>query len=154
MSSPEQQEHRRPRTIRIPGDQIIEMVDRFYEKVRADKSLGPIFDEAIGDHWDEHMPKMYRFWSSVLNTSGLYSGNPMQVHMQLKTKVAPENFGEWLGLFHETLEELFSEEDTAFIFKKAENIAQSLSLGMFYNPASPHAMLNQDGSPSSKAPIR
>ncbi len=141
MYPPEEHTQRNPRPARLSNEQIVEMVDRFYEKVRAHASLGPIFDAVIGDHWDEHMPKMYRFWSSVINTSGLYSGNPMQVHMGLKAKVEPENFGHWLGLFHETLTELFSEEDVAFIFKKAENIAQSLSLGMFYNPASPHSMV-------------
>lgn len=140
MYPSEEKERRVPRPIRIPNAMIVHMVDRFYEKVRAHSELGPIFDGAIGDHWDEHMPKMYRFWSSVLNTSGMYSGNPMRVHMQLKQAVVPENFGQWLTLFQETLEELFSEEDVTFILKKAENIAQSLSLGMFYNPASPHAM--------------
>ncbi len=117
---------------------IVKMVDLFYEKVKAHDALGPIFNDAIGNHWADHMPKMYRFWSSVLNTSGLYSGNPMSVHMSLKQSVLPENFAHWLGLFQETLAELFSPEDQAFIFKKAENIAKSLSLGMFYNPASPH----------------
>ena len=149
MYPPEERERRDPRPIRIPNLMIVQMVDRFYEKVRAHSELGPIFDEAIGDNWDKHLPIMYRFWSSVLNTSGQYSGNPMRVHMQIKQTVIPENFGHWLSLFQETLEELFSDDDVAFIFKKAENIAQSLSLGMFYNPASPHAMPVPTGTANS-----
>lgn len=126
---------RPPRPINISNEMIVKMVDRFYEKVQEHSVLGPIFDAQIGDRWAEHMPKMYRFWSSVLNASGLYSGNPMQKHIPLKDKVVPENFAHWLELFRETLEELFSSEDVEFIFVKAERIAQSLSLGMFYNPA-------------------
>ncbi|MFT6558406.1 group III truncated hemoglobin [Sneathiella sp.] len=138
MIPPIENPRRASRTARIPNDEIIKMVDRFYEKVKVDDVLGPIFNSAIGDHWDEHMPKMYRFWSSVLNGSGLYSGNPMKAHISLKSKVELENFDRWLSLFHETLTELFCEDDVVYIFGKAENIAQSLSLGMFYNPASPH----------------
>ncbi|GLQ06141.1 hypothetical protein GCM10007924_13620 [Sneathiella chinensis] len=121
---------------------IVEMVNRFYGKVRQHPSLGPIFDGAIGDKWAEHLPKMYRFWSSVLNSSGLYSGNPMRAHMTLTQTVEPEDFGHWLVLFRETLDELFSADDADFIFEKAERIAESLSLGMFYNPASIHARIN------------
>ena len=126
------------RPTRVENDRIIEMVDHFYDKVRAHPSLGPIFNDAIGDNWEHHLQKMYRFWSSVLNSSGVYSGNPMAAHITLKQKVVPPNFGQWLTLFKETLDEMFEPEDADFIYGKASNIAQSLSLGMFYNPASPH----------------
>ncbi|WP_169570234.1 group III truncated hemoglobin [Sneathiella limimaris] len=129
---------RKSRPVRIPNDMIVQMVDQFYEKVRSHAELGPIFNGAIQENWPHHLQKMYRFWSSVLNSSGVYSGNPMAAHMNLQQNVVPENFGQWLTLFQETLSELFEEEDQAFIYQKAENIAQSLSLGMFYNPASTH----------------
>ncbi len=127
------------RPIKIHNDMIIKMVDHFYDKVKAHQSLGPIFHGAIGDSWSDHMPKMYKFWSSVLNSTGAYTGNPMRVHMSLPGKIEPVNFGEWLTLFRETLDDLFSAEDADFIYEKAERIAQSLSLGMFYNPASAHS---------------
>lgn len=131
---------RKERTVRVPNPKIVEMVDTFYGKVRQHPNLGPIFSNSIGDNWEPHLQKMYRFWSSVLNTSGVYSGNPMAAHMNLTAKVEPRNFGQWLTLFQETLQELFDEDDAAFIYQKAENIAQSLSLGMFYNPASPNRL--------------
>jgi len=133
----------RSRPVRVPNEKIIEMVDGFYDRVKAHPSLGPIFHNAIGEHWDKHLPKMYQFWSSVLNTSGVYSGNPMKVHIQLAEKIAPENFGQWLTLFQETLHELFSAEDAEFIYGKAENIAKSFSLSMFYNPANIHQLQNK-----------
>ena len=139
MYPQEIEEERRRRPTLIQHDMIIKMVDHFYEKVKTHPTLGPIFKGVIGDHWSEHMPKMYKFWSSVLNSTGAYSGNPIRAHMSLSVKVDPENFGQWLGLFRETLEELFSPEETELIYEKAERIAQSLSLGMFYNPASVHS---------------
>lgn len=134
---------RKQRPTRFENPQIIEMVDTFYAKVQQHPKLGPIFNNTIGDNWDVHLQKMYRFWSSVLNTSGVYNGNPMAVHMNLKEKVEPSNFADWLILFKETLGELFTPEEAAYIYTKAENIAQSLSMGMFYNPASPNR-LNAD----------
>jgi hemoglobin len=41
------------------------LVDSFYEKVRGDNVLGKIFNDAIGDHWPEHLEKMYAFWQTV-----------------------------------------------------------------------------------------
>ena len=131
---------RKQRPTRFENAQIVEMVDTFYTKVQNHSKLGPIFNASIGDNWEPHLQKMYRFWSSVLNTSGIYSGNPMAVHMNLKQKVDPSNFEDWLLLFKETLGELFAPEEAVFIYTKAENIAQSLSLGMFYNPASPNRL--------------
>lgn len=131
---------RKQRPTRFENTQIVEMVDTFYTKVQGHPNLGPIFKASIGDNWEPHLQKMYRFWSSVLNTSGIYSGNPMAVHMNLKQKVDPSNFEDWLLLFKETLGELFTPEEAKFIYTKAENIAQSLSLGMFYNPASPNRL--------------
>ncbi|WP_025899646.1 group III truncated hemoglobin [Sneathiella glossodoripedis] len=133
-------ERRKNRTVRFSDEQIVEMVDRFYEGVKKHPRLGPIFNNSIGDNWHVHLPKMYRFWSSVLNTSGVYSGNPMAVHMNLQQHVEPSDFSHWLELFRATLDELFTKDEADFIYLKAENIAKSLSLGMFFNPASPHHM--------------
>jgi len=78
----------------------------FYAKVRKDPDLGPIFDAAIGD-WDQHLDRMTDFWSSVMLTSGRYSGNPMIKHMRQKA-IRPAHFVQWLALFELTARELFS----------------------------------------------
>ena len=57
------------------------LVHGFYARVRADAELGPIFERAIGDHWDTHLATMCDFWSSVMLTSGRYKGNPMMAHV-------------------------------------------------------------------------
>ena len=40
---------------------VSRVVDTFYDRVRADARLGPIFDAVIGDRWSEHLPRMKRF---------------------------------------------------------------------------------------------
>ena len=42
--------------------QIKELVDLFYEKVRMDPLIGPIFEEKIKGNWDKHLEKMYQLF--------------------------------------------------------------------------------------------
>lgn len=38
---------------------IILLVDTFYDAVRADRILGPIFNDTAKVDWGVHLPKMY-----------------------------------------------------------------------------------------------
>lgn len=89
-------------------DDIKLLVDTFYDKVRADKLIGPIFDERIQDRWPQHLAKMYTFWQTVLLGEHTYFGSPFPPHAQLP--VEQIHFERWLALFAETLNELFSGE--------------------------------------------
>jgi hemoglobin len=110
---------------------IAALVDRFYAKARRDPLIGPVFNDAIED-WDAHLRTLNAFWSSVMLTSGRYKGNPMAAHMKLP--IEPPFFERWLGLWRETATELFA-PDLALQFKaKANRIAESLKLGLFYRP--------------------
>ena len=107
------------------------LVDTFYEKVRDNGVLGFIFDEVAQVDWEEHLPKMYSFWASVLLGEHSFSGNPMQKHIALSqlTAMTDREFSEWLRLFAQTVDELFEGElaDEAKI--RAGNIARA----MLYN---------------------
>ena len=89
-------------------DDIKLLVDIFYDKVREDKLIGPIFDERIQDRWPQHLAKMYTFWQTVLLGEHTYYGSPFPPHAQLP--VEQIHFEKWLALFAETLNELFSGE--------------------------------------------
>jgi len=118
----------------ISEDMVRQLVHAFYVKVRDDATLGPIFARVIGEDWGPHLAKMCDFWSSVMLMSGRYKGNPMIAHMRLKM-VRPEHFAHWLQLFRATaLEECPPPIAVQFI-ARADNIARSLQLGMFYRPA-------------------
>lgn len=117
----------------ITEDMIAQLVHGFYGKVREDAALGPIFNRVIGDNWDAHLEKMCAFWSSVMLTSGRYKGNPMIAHMRLKM-IQPAHFERWLTLFRTTAQELFAPEIAQAFISRAEMIAKSLQLGMFFRP--------------------
>ena len=108
------------------------LVDRFYDKVREDAELGPVFDRAVAD-WGPHLATMRDFWSSIMLTSGRYHGNPVVVHRRL-AGLTPELFERWLALFAETCGELFDANLAASFMDKARRIATSLQLALFYRP--------------------
>jgi hemoglobin len=87
----------------------------------------------IGEDWDPHLEKMCAFWSSVMLTSGRYKGNPMLAHLRLKM-VTRAHFQRWLSLFRATAAELFAPEVAEAFIARAETIARSLQLGMFFRP--------------------
>ena len=116
-----------------PSEETIRaLVHAFYAKVRKDKELGPVFERAISD-WTPHLEKMCDFWSSVMRTSGRYHGNPMAAHLRQKA-VVPAHFLRWLALFRESAREVCSADEADRFILRAETIARSLELGMFYRP--------------------
>jgi hemoglobin len=140
---------RRPVHAEISEDMVKTLVHAFYARIREDVVLGPIFSRVIGDNWTSHLAKMCDFWSSVMLMSGRYKGNPMIAHMRLKM-VRPEHFERWLGLFQETAQEVCPPDIAALFRTRAENIARSLQLGMFFRADAPaaQAAINQTRSVS------
>ena len=86
-------------------DDVKNLVDTFYGKVRRDELIGPIFNERIQDRWPEHLEKMYKFWQTVLIGPHTYYGSPFPPHARLP--VEKKHFDTWMLLFTETIEELF-----------------------------------------------
>jgi hemoglobin len=115
---------------------IRQLVDAFYAKVRLDPELAPIFERAIPGDWQPHLTKMYAFWSSVMLTTGRYKGNPVVKHLVIPG-IRPQLFERWLTLFDETCRELFEDAVSEEFRSKAERIAESLKLALFYRPGRP-----------------
>lgn len=118
----------------IPFDEsaIANLVDRFYEKVRRDASIGPIFNAAVHD-WDEHKRLLTSFWASVALGAGSYRGNPMAVH-RAQPAIRAEHFDRWLELWLETCNEVLDEADAARMLEYAQRIGRSLKLGIGIHP--------------------
>ena len=115
---------------------IRQLVDAFYTKVRLDPELAPIFARAIPGDWQPHLTKMYAFWSSVMLTTGRYKGNPVVKHLVVPG-IQPHLFERWLALFDETCRELFEDSVGDEFRSKAQRIAESLKLALFYRPDRP-----------------
>jgi hemoglobin len=120
----------------IDDNAIRRLVDAFYEKVRADRDLGPIFERAIPGGWGPHLATMRDFWSSVMLTSGCYKGNPVTVHRNV-AGIELGLFDRWLALFEQTCGELFEAKLAGAFCDKARRIAESLKFAVFYRPDRP-----------------
>ena len=116
---------------RIDDEGLGQLVEAFYVRVRADEELGPIFNDAITD-WPEHLGKLTDFWSSVMLTSGRYKGQPVPAHMKHRSRITPELFERWLGLWGETTDAIMEPAAAKALQDKARRIAQSLQLAMFF----------------------
>lgn len=112
----------------ITEDNIRTLVYRFYDKIRIDPEVGPVFHAAIQD-WDKHLGIMVRFWSTVMLASRSYKGNPLAAHMGLGIK--PYMFTRWLKLWKETTEELFDEKCSVRFQEKAERMGQNMVFALF-----------------------
>jgi len=99
------------------GD-IKTLVDGFYEKVKSNTLLGPIFSHV---DWPHHLPIMYNFWSSMLLGDQTYQGNPLQKHLPLA--IERSHFDEWLILFRRTVDENFVGEKAEEVKMRAQSIA-------------------------------
>ena len=113
----------------VTESMIRDLVHRFYAEVRIDPLLGPIFDRAIGGAWDEHLNKLWDFWSSVLLMTGRFKGTPMAVHVGIPDIGAP-HFQRWLDIFERVALEVCPPNAAALFVGKSRMIAQSLQLGI------------------------
>lgn len=86
-------------------DDVKSLVDTFYDKIRKNELLGPIFNERIQDRWPQHLEKMYTFWQTVLLKDHTYFGSPFVPHARLP--VDNIHFNVWVGLFNSTVDDLF-----------------------------------------------
>jgi hemoglobin len=120
------------------GD-IEHLVNGFYERVRGDELLGPIFDDVARTDWAHHLPKMYTFWEGVLFGIAGFRGSPLAIHRQLASRVplGGQEFGRWLDLFHETVDTLFSGAGA----EGAKTTAQRIAAVMQHHIASDAAAL-------------
>ena len=117
----------------VPFDEraIATLIDHFYEKVRVDAQLGPVFNAAVHD-WDEHKALLTSFWSSVALRAGSYRGNPMAAHRP--HPIRAEHFERWLALWRDTCAEELDEDSAAMMLQYAERIGRSLKYGLGSHP--------------------
>lgn len=106
-------------------EDVILLVDSFYEKVNKDDLLSPIFNDFAKVDWETHMPIMYSFWSSILLGEASYAGRPFPKHLPLP--ITKSHFERWLELFHQTVDDNFEGELALESKNRASTIAQIFS---------------------------
>jgi hemoglobin len=107
------------------------LVNVFYDRVRDDGILGPIFDDIAHVDWATHLPRMYDFWESVLFARATFKGAPLVVHRALaqQTPLTSDAFSRWVTLFQSTVDDLFSGP----MAEHAKNSAARIAATMEHN---------------------
>jgi hemoglobin len=103
-------------------EDIERLVNTFYDSVREDVLIGPIFKHVIQDNWPVHLDKMYRFWETVVLDAGSYRGSPFLPHATLP--ITSTHFEVWLQLFNTTIDNLFA----GIKANKAKKQAQTMAI--------------------------
>lgn len=107
-------------------EEVATLVHSFYDKVRADAVLGPIFNHHIHD-WDHHLARLVDFWSSILRGTGRFTGAPMPRHIALPG-LSAELFQRWLALFHDTT----SVQPNRAMGERADAMARRIAQSLWY----------------------
>jgi len=115
-------------------EDLIRLINGFYEKVRKDETIGYLFEEVARVKWEKHLPVMYDFWEGILFQTGSYKGNPMRAHFRLHmlSPLQPEHFTQWVRLFRQNADELFAGEMTEQVKQKAESIATTMRIKILH----------------------
>lgn len=115
----------------LTTDHIKKLVTHFYQKVRLDDILGPIFNDIAKVDWDHHIPLICQFWNSIMLKTNEYHGNAYRKHVVLgeKTQLTEEHFARWLMLFEEEALKYLPAQEARLIVEKANMIARSLKIG-------------------------
>ena len=112
---------------------IRRLVHGFYDAIRRDPLLGPIFGREIApERWPDHLDKMCNFWSSVLLKTGRYDGRPLPPHLAL-SELTDRHFQQWLRLFRTIAKQVFDESGAALVVARAERIAHSFRLALSFH---------------------
>ncbi len=97
----------------------------FYDKIRKDEELGPVFNSIITD-WEPHLQKIINFWEQHVFGVQKYNGDPIAAHNKVDAfmnyAITPHNFGTWLFYWLQTLNELFEGPNVEVLKFKARKM--------------------------------
>jgi hemoglobin len=109
---------------------IREVIAAFYEKVKRDPALGPVFNTIIGDDWDAHLEKITSFWLFVTRLgTGYRTRDFMPAHVRhaaIRASLLPQ----WLHLFRETVNDVCPPPAAKVLIEIAEGMADSIRLSL------------------------
>ncbi|MEM7151610.1 MAG: group III truncated hemoglobin [Myxococcota bacterium] len=116
-------------TATFTPEAIQAMVHAFYDRVRHDPLLAPVFDRRITD-WGPHLQRMTAFWSSVLRGTSDFRpsprGGPPVLHRAI-AELTPEHFERWLALFESVVRERFTPGAADHVLRRAHRMGRALS---------------------------
>ena len=113
---------------------VFNLVDTFYLKVRANELLEPIFEKHIHD-WPTHLEHLTDFRETNLFFVAKFKGNPLQKHQMVDAaagySINEQHFGVWLNLWYETVDQLFEGEKANIAKNRARNMGTFFHVNIF-----------------------
>ncbi len=108
------------------------LVNTFYENIRENELLGPIFNGHIKkEQWPAHLEKLTDFWVTALFGIVCFKGNPTLAHRtvdkNLKHSITEHHFEQWVALWHNTIDLLFE----GIQANRAKKAAINMAMGQF-----------------------
>lgn len=119
-------------------EDVSRLVRTFYDRVRQDEMLGPIFNGIVQD-WESHFEKLTDFWQGNLFffVKTKYTGDPKSAHQRMDAAIGHqttmEHFGRWINLWVATVDELYEGEKASLAKNQARKMATFLFLKIFEN---------------------
>jgi hemoglobin len=128
MGAAESPYQRRAAEAGLTEAMVREVIAAFYDKVKRDPALGPVFNAIIGDDWDAHLEKIASFWLFVTRLGKGYQTRdfmPAHVgHSAIRASLLPR----WLHLFRETAQTICPPEAARVLIEIADGMAESLRI--------------------------
>ncbi len=115
-------------------EDIFLLVTSFYQAIRKDELLGPIFNHHLSDEqWPVHLEKLTDFWVTALLGEVCFKGNPSQAHVKVDKHMGHNmsqlHFGKWLQLWFTTIDSLYEGE----LAQKAKNASRKMATSQYLN---------------------
>jgi len=110
------------------------LVRLFYDKVRVDETLGPIFNPIISD-WETHLKHITDFWYMNVFGGKSYVGNPITAHQEVDDKsgnnIEAFHFGTWIELWFSTIGENFEGDNADLLKRRARKMQTGLLVAIY-----------------------
>lgn len=117
----------------LDEDMVEAVVHGFYDEIRRDDLLGPVFADIIEpDRWPYHLAKMCDFWSATLLRTSRYEGRPLPPHLAIP-ELGERHFRRWLQLFRATVRRVCPPEVAQIFMNRALRIAHSFRLAIAFH---------------------
>jgi len=104
-------------------------VRAFYGRALTDPVIGWLFTDVAHLDLDHHVPRITRFWETILLGAQTYTGGAFRPHIELnaKAQLKQGHFDRWLYLWHATVDELFEGERAELAKAHADRVAQAFA---------------------------
>lgn len=110
-------------------DDVEHLVRVFYTVALEDPVIGFLFTDIAQLDLDHHIPRVTRFWETMILDADTYSGGVFRPHLELHhvTPLKAGHFSRWLMLWRKTVDELFAGPRAEQAKAHAERVARAFT---------------------------